>query len=268
MTILNLLILALIQGITEFLPISSSGHLILIHQFGGPSAEDIALDVAVHLGSIVAVVLYFRADVGRAFAGLVPLARGDWRRPDARLALGLLIATIPAVIVGGVLAVTGWVDALRDIRIIGWTMILFGILLYVVHARAPEARRDSDWTLRDALVMGLWQAVSLIPGVSRSGITMTAARWLGFERHGAAKIALLMSIPITLATGALLVLKIGEGGAAPMLWRDAGLAALMAFAAAYAALALMMRFLDRVSFTPYVLYRIALGVVLLAVAYL
>ena len=267
MTLFHLMILALVQGITEFLPISSSGHLILIHQFGGPSGDDIALDVAVHLGSILAVILYFRTDVARAFGGIVPLARGDMRSPDARLALGLVIATIPAVLVGGLMAVTGWVDALRDIRVIGWTMILFGILLYVVHARAPEARSDKTFSLRDAVVMGLWQAVSLIPGVSRSGITMTAARWLGFERHSAAKIALLMSIPITLCTGALLAVKLGDAQVSPTLWRDAGLAAVMAFGAAYAALVLMIRFLDRVSFTPYVVYRVILGVVLLAIAY-
>jgi len=267
MTILNLLILALIQGITEFLPISSSGHLILIHQFTGSSPDDVALDVAVHLGSIVAVVVYFRPDVARAFGGIVPLLRGQMQRSEARLALGLIIATIPAVLVGGLLAVTGWVDHLRDMRVIGWTMIIFGVLLYVVHARAPEVRKDGDWTLRDAVIMGLWQAVALIPGVSRSGITMTAARWLGFERHSAAKVALLMSVPITLATGMLLVLKLGDGQVSPTLWRDAGIAALMAFGAAYGALVLMMRFLDKVSFTPYVLYRLALGVVLLALAY-
>jgi len=267
MSLFHLLILALIQGITEFLPISSSAHLALIHELGGPSGDAVALDVAVHLGSIVAVVLYFRADVARVLAGLGALVRGRLEGAESRLALGLILATIPAVLVGGVLAVTGWVDLLRNTQVIGWTMIVFGLALWWVHRTAPEARAAEDWRLRDALVMGLWQAVSLVPGVSRSGITMTAARGLGFERHSAARIALLMSIPITLATGGFLVMKLGRADLGPTFWRDAALAAVLAFAAAYGALALMMRFLDRVSFTPYVVYRVVLGVVLLVWAY-
>lgn len=267
MTLFHILILALIQGITEFLPISSSAHLALIHEFGGSTSDDLALDVAVHLGSIVAVILYFRADVARVLAGVGDLVRGRLDGGQARLALGLMIATVPAVVVGGVLALTGWAELLRNTQVIGWTMIVFGILLWWVHRTAPEVRAVEDWRLRDAVVMGLWQALALVPGVSRSGITMTAARWLGFRRHEAAKIALLMSIPITLATGLFLALKVGDTGLSPTFWRNMLLGAALSFVAAYAALALMMRFLDRVSFTPYVIYRIALGVVLLAYAW-
>lgn len=267
MTLLHIVILALIQGITEFLPISSSAHLALIHEFGGTTPDDLALDVAVHLGSIVAVILYFRADVGRVLGGLADLVRGRLEGGQARLALGLMIATLPAVLVGGVLAVSGWAELLRNTQVIGWTMILFGILLWWVHRTAPEVRTVDDWRLRDAVLMGLWQALALVPGVSRSGITMTAARWHGFRRHDAAKIALLMSIPITLATGLFLGLKVGDTDLSPTFWRDIALGAVMSFVAAYAALALMMRFLDRVSFTPYVIYRIVLGVVLLAYAW-
>ena len=118
MSLFHLLILALIQGITEFLPISSSAHLALIHELGGPSGDAVALDVAVHLGSIVAVVLYFRADVARVLAGLAALVRGRLEGAESRLALGLILATIPAVLVGGVLAVTGWVDLLRNTQVI------------------------------------------------------------------------------------------------------------------------------------------------------
>lgn len=267
MTLFHILILALIQGITEFLPISSSAHLALIHEFGGSTPDDLALDVAVHLGSILAVILYFRADVARVLGGVGDLVRGRLEGGQARLALGLMIATVPAVVAGGVLVVTGWADLLRNTQVIGWTMILFGILLWWVHRTAPEVRTVDDWRLRDAVLMGLWQAASLVPGVSRSGITMTAARWHGFQRHDAAKIALLMSIPITLATGLFLALKIGDGNLSPTFWRDMLLGATLSFVAAYAALALMMRFLDRVSFTPYVIYRIILGAVLLAYAW-
>jgi len=266
MPILTLSLLAIVQGITEFLPISSSAHLILLHELTGATHEALALDVAVHLGSILAVVIYFRPDVARAFAGAGQLLRGRLGSPESFLAFCLILATIPAVMVGAVLALTGWVDLLRDARIIGVTMIVFGVALWWVHRTSPEARMAREWTMKDALRMGLWQAVALIPGVSRSGITMMAARSLGFQRHSAAKLSMLMSIPITLATGGLLGLKAVKGGVSAALLGDVAIAAVLAFLAAYGALALMMRFLDRVSFTPYVVYRIILGVVLLVLA--
>lgn len=267
MSLLTLLLLAIVQGITEFLPISSSAHLALIHALNGPTGKDIALDIAVQIGSILAVVVYLRAEVGRALAGLGHLAGGRRQTPEARLALCLIVATIPAVLFGAAIVFAGWEERLRDIRVIGWTMIVFGLLLWWVHRTSPETRGEAEWTLPQALRMGLWQAISLIPGVSRSGITMTAARSLGFERHAAARISILMSIPITLATGALLAKDVAESQAGLTLLANAGIAALFAFGAAYAALALMMRFLARVSFTPYVIYRVILGAVLLGIAY-
>lgn len=267
MTLFTLMILAVVQGITEFLPISSSAHLILLHEIGGPTAEALALDVAVHIGSIVAVVIYFRHDVARAFAGLGHLVRGTLSSPEAQLALGLVVATIPAVIAGLVLALTGWVHLLRNATVIGWMMILFGILLYAAHRYSPETRRAGEWRLRDAVVMGLWQAVALVPGVSRSGITLTSARFLGFDRFSAARLAMLMSIPITLATGGVLGRELLQGPLGLDLVRDASIAALLAFAAAYLALATMMKLLRYVSFTPYVIYRVLLGAVLLALVY-
>ncbi len=259
-------LLAIVQGITEFLPISSSAHLVLLHEMDGSQVNALALDVAVHLGSIGAVLIYFRADALRAARGMVALARGRLATAESFLALCLIVATVPAVIVGGILALTGWAEALRDTRVIGVTMIVFGVLLWWVHRTAPETRQADGWTLRHAVAMGLWQVLALVPGVSRSGITITAARMLGYERHEAARLAMLMSIPITLATGALLARDALAGPVDPSLWRDAAIAATLSFAAAYTALALMMRFLNRVSFTPYVIYRIALGVVLLVLA--
>lgn len=267
MTFFYLFILAIVQGITEFLPISSSAHLALIHEVGGSTGNDIALDVAVHLGSIVAVVLYFKADALRAARGLGQLLRWQLGSAESFLALCLVVATIPAVIVGAAITLAGWAEALRDIRVIGWTMILFGLLLWWVHRTAPETRAAGAWTLKHAVTMGLWQALSLIPGVSRSGITITAARSLGYERHDAARLSMLMSIPITLATGAVLMRDVAQGPLGIDLLLSAAVAAVLAFVAAYAALALMMRFLRRVSFTPYVIYRLVLGAVLLVLAY-
>lgn len=267
MNLQYLSLLAIVQGITEFLPISSSAHLVLLHEMGGATPDDLALDVAVHLGSILAVVLYFRAEVAGAAAGGLDLLRGNRTTPRARLALNLLIATVPALLVGGVIAMAGLAEALRDIRIIGWTMVIFGVLLWWVHRRAPESRTSADWSTRDAIVMGLWQAVALVPGVSRSGISITAARSFGYERRSAARLSMLMSIPITFATGTLIVLDLRESGIATDVLRPILIAALLAFFAAYGALSLMMRYLDRVSFTPYVVYRVILGIALLAIAY-
>jgi undecaprenyl-diphosphatase len=138
MTLFHLILFAVVQGITEFLPISSSGHLILLHQWTGATADALALDVAVHLGSIVAVILYFRTEVARAARGAVELLGGRLGSPDSFLALCLAIATIPAVIIGGILAVTGWVDLLRNVAVIGWTMIVFGIALWWIDRTAPK----------------------------------------------------------------------------------------------------------------------------------
>jgi undecaprenyl-diphosphatase len=266
MSLSFLALLAVVQGLTEFLPISSSAHLVLLHEVHGPVPDAIALDIAVHLGSILAVCLYFRADVVRAVRGTARLATGRLATAEAFLALCLIIATIPALAVGAILAATGWIDALRDIRVIGATSIVFGLALWWVHRTRPETRPAESWTLRHAAVMGLWQAVALIPGVSRSGITMTAARGLGYERHAAARLSVLMSVPVTLATGAYLALEARDATLDAAFFLDLGIAAVLAFLAALGALALMMRFLARVSFTPYVVYRVALGLVLLALA--
>lgn len=268
MTFFHLVILAIVQGITEFLPISSSAHLVLLHELGTePETDAIALDVAVHLGSIVAVCLYFRADFLRLVTGTGELLRGQLGSPESFLAFALVVATLPALILGGLLAITGWVDMLRNATVIGWMMIIFGVLLWWAHRVFPERRQAREWRLKDALVMGLWQAVALIPGVSRSGITMTAGRMLGFERHDAAKLAMLMSIPITLATSGYLLLKLPGQKLDADIWWQLGVGALLAFVAAWAALAVMMRFLHVVSFTPYVIYRVILGAMLLVLAY-
>ena len=267
MTFFNLILLAVVQGITEFLPISSSAHLVLLHEAGGSTPDDLLLDVAVHLGSVVAVVLYFWPDVRNALRGGLSLARGRSSDPRSRLARDLVVATVPAIVLGAIIAAAGWAGALRDIRVIGWMMILFGVVLWWVHRTAPETRSVETWSLKHAIVMGLWQAVALVPGVSRSGITITAARGLGYERRAAARLSMLMSIPITLATGSLVLLELADGGASGALLLPVAVAAVLAFVAAYVALSLMMRFLDRVSFTPYVVYRLLLGAVLLVIAY-
>ena len=267
MTLFNLFLLAVVQGITEFLPVSSSGHLILLPSLTSLEDQGLALDIAVHVGSLAAVILYFHRDVALMLSGVPDLLRWRLETRGAWLALCLVTATVPVVILGFILKVTGAMEAMRSVALIGWTMIIFGVVLYVSDTRAPEQRTAAEWTLRHAVIMGLWQAVALIPGTSRSGACITGARFLGYCRRDAARLSMLMSIPTLTASGVLLSGDI-VGQADWALARDAAIAAAFSFVAALAALALMMRLLRSVSFTPYVVYRIALGVVLLWYAYL
>ena len=266
MPILHLVLVAIVQGITEFLPVSSSGHLILLPALTGLQDQGQVIDVAVHVGTLGAVMLYFWSDVRRAILGLPKVLRGRIDDQNAWLALCLIVATVPVVVAGLIFKVTGLDDALRSVTVIGWMTLIFGLVLYWADRTGAETKTGDGWSLRDALAMGLAQILALIPGTSRSGITITAARKLGYERREAARLAMLMSVPTIGASGVLLgaeVLFTMDAAAA----RDAAIGAAFAFVAALAALALMMRLLRSVSYTPYVIYRIALGVALLAYAY-
>lgn len=266
MPLFQLLLIAVIQGITEFLPVSSSGHLILLPNLTGLEDQGQVIDVAVHVGTLMAVILYFRRDVALALSGLPDLIRGRLSSPGARLAGLLIVATIPVVIAGFVLKISGLSDQLRSVAVIGWAMLGFGVLLYWADQRTAQARQAENWNMRDAITMGLWQAVALIPGTSRSGITITGARFLGYQRSDAARLSMLMSIPTIIASGTLLGLEVAKTANAQAA-RDGAIAAGFAFVAALLALSLMMRLLRSVSYTPYVIYRIGLGLVLLWIAY-
>ncbi len=266
MALWHLVFLALVQGITEFLPVSSSAHLILVPRLTGMADQGAALDVALHVGTLGAVVLYFRADVIRAISGALGWFSGH-RGPDERLALGLAISTVPVMLAGLVLHSLGIDRMLRSVAVIGWATILFGALLWWFDRRGAEAKTVADWTPGQALKFGLWQALALIPGTSRSGVCITGARAMGYGREDAARLAMLMSIPTILASAALLSLDVIGADDGPLL-TDMALAASFAFLAALGALALMMRLLRTVDFTPYVIYRLILGSFLLGWAYL
>lgn len=258
MPLFQLILLAVIQGITEFLPISSSGHLILLPQLTSMADQGQTIDVAVHVGTLGAVILYFWSDVKEALLGLPRLLRGKLDTPGARLAFLLIVATIPAILVGLVLKVTGLADMMRSALVIGVTMLVFGVVLWWADQKFPDTREAREWTLREAWILGLWQAVALIPGTSRSGITITGARFMGYARADAAKISMLMSVPVITASGVLLGLDIATSDDAVVV-KDAAIAAGFAFVSALLALVLMMRLLRSVSFTPYVIYRVVLG---------
>ncbi len=265
MSLIYILILAIIQGVTEFLPVSSSAHLILLPALTGAEDQGVILDVAVHVGTLFAVMLYFRSEVGEMFTGLFDLLRGNVQSAGAKLFILLAIATLPVIVFGLVLKLTGLSDALRNITVIGWTMLIFGGVLYLADRRVAPAN-DRQWTVRNAIIMGLWQALALIPGTSRSGATITGARFLGYNREQAARLSMLMSIPTIIASGVLLGADVVDS-ANWELAKYAAIAALFAFGAALLALTLMMRLLRSVSFTPYVIYRVALGLILLGIAY-
>ena len=266
MPLLHLLLVAVIQGLTEFLPISSSGHLILLPQLTGLQDQGLTIDVAVHVGTLAAVILYFWADVKVVLHGTGRLLRGKVDTQSAFLALCLAVATVPVLIAGFLLKTLGWDEALRSTAVIGWTMLLFGLLLYWADTRSERTRDAAAWSLKDALIMGLWQVLALIPGTSRAGITITGARFLGYERVDAARLSMLMAIPTIAASGVLLGIDV-VAEADMALARDASIAAAFAFLAALLALAVMMRLARRISFTPYVVYRVALGLILLWIAY-
>ncbi|GGO61758.1 Undecaprenyl-diphosphatase [Roseovarius pacificus] len=260
--LLHLIVLAVVQGITEFLPISSSAHLILVPVFTGWADQGLSLDVAMHIGTLVAVVLYFRRDVAMLLTGAVDVAR---RRstPAARLTLQIIAATLPVVVAGFLLKdriESDW----RSPVLIMVTTAAFGVLLWTADRRADRAEGTIDGlTWRDVALIGAAQALALVPGVSRSGITMTVALLLGQRRPEAARFSLLLSIPTTAAAGFLGAMDlVGTQDAA--LRTDALIAGGLAFLSALAAIAGLMAWLRRASFTPFVIYRLVLAGVLAA----
>ena len=264
MTVEQIIVLAIVQGITEFLPISSSGHLILIPAFTGWKDQGQLVDVMVHVGSLFAVIAYFWRDVLKLIAGGLDLLRLRMN-DNSRMALYILLATIPAVAFGLFLKSSGMGDSLRSVEIIAWNAVIFGVLLYVADLVGNRLKKMEDMTLPPALVIGLAQAVALIPGTSRSGITMTAARFLGFDRPEAARFSFLLGIPAIAGAGAFVTLDAIEAGT-PITW-DAIWAAVLTFFAALAAIALLMAMVKRMSFFIFMVYRLALALVLFALLY-
>ncbi|MBC8242359.1 MAG: undecaprenyl-diphosphate phosphatase [Alphaproteobacteria bacterium] len=264
MSLLHLVVLAMVQGITEFLPISSSGHLVLVPIFTGWQDQGLLLDVAVHVGTLGAVVLYLSTDIWGILVGLIRVMRGR-RDPKAILALYIVLATIP-VVIAGYLFNKYYPGGIRSILVIGWATLGFGIFLAITDWLGMTVRRMEHIRLSDALIIGVFQILALIPGTSRSGITMSAARLLGFERPDAARFSMLLSIPAIVGAGVLKGLELYEtGNAQPT--SDALMAGGMAFATALVAIMIMMAWLRRASFAPFVFYRVALGCILLAFGY-
>ena len=265
----QILILAAIQGITEFLPISSSGHLILVPKLTGLVDQGLMLDVAVHVGTLLAVILYFWRDIlGMALAVLRTYRQiTNHRKLEAEFWLfcKLTLATLPAIGFG--FYVNRYMGAdLRTLEIIGWATLCFGVLLFIADKINMTVRKMEHISFGGAFFIGLMQAVSLVPGTSRAGITMTAARFLGVERQDAARFSLLLSIPTIIGAGVLKGFELSIS-ANEILFYDVLTVTGLSFLFALMAISLLMVWLRRASFTPFVIYRVLLGGVLLSIVY-
>ena len=263
LTFIQITLLAIIQGITEFLPISSSGHLALTPMLLGWKDQGVTMDVAVHLGTLGAVLLYLWREVWMMLSGLANLIAGRVNE-GAKLAWLVLIASIPVGITGLTLEAY-MANGLRIPLLIGWAFIIGGILLYLGDRYGLKIRRITHITIGNAFLIGVSQAFAIIPGASRAGMTITMARFLGYERRDAARFSMLLSIPaITGASFLHGVDVIGSGDTA--FQADLLLAAGLAFVTALLAIIVLMSWLQRKSFTPFVFYRISLGILILWIA--
>jgi undecaprenyl-diphosphatase len=263
MTFGQQLLIAIVQGISEFLPISSSGHLILIPFLTSLPDQGPLIDVAVHVGSLLAIILYFFREVGGlARGGLATVGIG--KAPEQRrLFLYIVAGTIPAIAVGAFLKFNGYLESFRSTDLVAFNLIFYGLLLGAADRWGRQTKTYEGLTLRDALVVGVAQALALIPGTSRSGVTMTAARALGYQRVEAARFSFLLSIPAVAGAGLLAAIDLTDA-AADVQW-DALVAGGLTFITAFATMAFLMSFLRRASMLIFVLYRVALGILLFVI---
>lgn len=255
---LQIIVLALVQGVTEFLPISSSAHLILVAESGVWPDQGLAFDVAVHLGTLTAVCLYFRSDLIRYLRSLESFARGAGRNEGFNELLTLIIATVP-VLVAGLALKDEVADTWRQLPVIAGATIVFGLLLAVADRFRGET---TSITWRTAVFIGLAQTLALIPGTSRSGITITAALLLGLSRTTAARFSFLLSIP-TIAGAALLTGFDLAMAPEPVRWTDLLIGASLAGGSAFLCISAFIALVERTGMLPYVAYRLMLGLALL-----
>ena len=263
----QVVVLALIQGFTEFLPISSSAHLILGSEIFGWSDQGLTFDVATHFGTLLAVLLYFRVRLKQLAASTVRGILRHETNDEMRFVGQVAIATIP-VVVAGFLAKSVIETHMRSATVIGIATVVFGVVLLIGDRLGKREREVSDMSNSSALLIGLAQALALIPGTSRSGITITAALFLGFSRRASADFSFLLAIPTIAAATVLLGLEAVNSPAQEADWLSLGIGTLISFLSAYLCIDAFLRWIERVGMTPFVLYRLVLGVVLLTVTFI
>lgn len=265
MPLIHIIVLALIQGLTEFLPVSSSAHLILGGFALGWEDQGLVFDVATHLGTLLAVLVYFRRDLKRMAQACTAKVQDETSRRRRNMVVFLILASIPALFIG--FAGHNLVEHyLRDVRVIAVTTIVFGLVLWWADVRGGKVRELKDMNLRSALWIGAAQVMALIPGVSRSGITITAGRFLGFQPEAAARFSFLLAIPLIACVGLYGMYRVACGEAL-IDWAQFGMAVFFAAIAGWVCIAAFLALLRRVGLLPFIIYRLILGVVLLWILY-
>ena len=251
---IEILILSALQGISEFLPVSSAAHLVLISKYYAFVNQSLLIDICLHLGSLIAIILYFRNDLFNFLK-------------NKSFLLKIIIGTIPIIPVGVILYQTGMIDNLRNLKIIGWSSLIFGILLYLSDRTKVTKKLDSEFTNKSAVFIGLFQVLALIPGVSRSGITITSGRMLGFNRFDSSKISFFLSIPTLTAASLMGIYSVHKEGSAELNFL-AAIAIIFSFIFSYITIALFFKYIKKFSLNVFIIYRIILSLVILSLVYL
>ena len=250
----EILILSIIQGVTEFLPVSSAAHLILVTEYYSFNNQNLLIDICLHLGSLIAIIIYFRKDL---FSFI----------KNKNFLIKILIGTIPIIPVGYILFQTGLIDNLRNLKVIAWSSLIFGILLYFADKNKVTKNIETEFSYKSAIIFGLFQVLSLIPGVSRSGITITSGRMLGFDRFDSAKISFFLSIPTLTAASIIGIYNIYKEESAELNFL-AIIAVIFSFIFSYFTIAFFLNFIKKFSLNIFIIYRLALSLFLLAIVYL
>ena len=250
----EILILSAIQGISEFLPVSSAAHLILVSKYYAFANQSLLIDICLHLGSLLAIIIYFRDDLF------------DFINNKSFL-IKILVGTIPIIPVGYIIYRTGLIEQLRNLEVIGWMSLIFGILLYLSDKAKVTKKIDTEFTNKSVLFIGLFQVLALIPGVSRSGITITSGRMLGFSRFDSAKISFFLSIPTLTAASLLGIYNVYREGSTELNFL-AIVAVIFSFTFSYITIALFFNFIKKFNLNIFIIYRIALSLFILGIVYL
>lgn len=257
--------LAVLQGATEFLPISSSGHLILPSLMFSWDDQGLTFDVAVHVGTLLAVLIYFRVDLQRLILAFAKSLSKSEHSKDSKMAWMLLAATVPAGLTG-LLFASQVEEYGRSLILIGITSIVFGLLLFVADRIGSKQHPLSELGWKTAVLIGFAQVLALLPGTSRSGVTMTAALLGNLDRPAAARFSFLLAIPIIAASGMLRAGEMLQAGTASVEWLVLLYAISISAGVAYSCIHYFLRLIERIGFLPFVIYRVLLGVVLISIA--
>ena len=250
----EILILSAVQGISEFLPVSSAAHLVLVSKYYAFTNQSLLIDICLHLGSLIAIIVYFGNDLFHFIK-------------NKNFLIKILIGTIPIIPIGYIIYQTGLIDQLRNLETIGWMSLIFGIFLYVSDKTKVTKKIDTKFNNKSAIFIGLFQVLALIPGVSRSGITITAGRMLGFNRFDSTKISFFLSIPTLAAASTIGIYNIYREGSAELNFL-AIIAVIFSFIFSYVTIALFFKFIKKFSLNMFIIYRIALSLFILGIVYL